>query len=192
MLKKNIRKKIFILQYFLLILFFSNCKAKSSEKSTTIHDTIVVEKVVNRSLETDGKKSLSGTIILIASDRNMNSRWVYGVNLVELSSSECLEAQSETPASTEIKFIKQLNDTVLIISANIDANCGYSFLGEVEIVSENTINLISHGYGSYASCNCCFGLTYKIALIKDQDYKFDKLKYVTINGIEKKTLPKIR
>ncbi|MGC4103773.1 hypothetical protein [Ferruginibacter sp.] len=122
----------------------------------------------------------------------MESRWVHGLFLEELSSTECLQPALEKPLPTTITAVKQTNDSTLMMSVNVDENCGYHFLGEIEVINNNTLNLVYHGYGAFASCNCCFGLTYKIALVKDEDYKFNKLRYVTVNGIAKTTLPMIK
>jgi hypothetical protein len=134
---------------------------------------------------------LKGTTVLKASERNMNSRWVHGLWLADIKSSECLQSKSESPAPTLITSVKEINDSTLIITVNINENCSYDFLGEIEVVSDNTLNLIYHGYGGYAECSCDFCLTYQIELVKDGDYKFDKLKYVTVNNIAKSSLPKI-
>ncbi len=83
------------------------------------------------------------------------------------------------------------NDSTLVVSANIYANCSHKFLGEIEIVEENTLNLVYHGYGGYASCGCCFGLTYTINIFRDDDKRYTKVKYVTIGGYNKKKLPRI-
>lgn len=181
---------------FLLLTLFSaitviiSCKAKETNGGHVLHDTIFIEKRIEANAKED--RILKGTTLLRASKKNMDSRWLYGINLQEIGVSECLESMSETPRNTEINLIKQPNDTCLVISALVDENCSYDFLGEVEIVSGNTINLIYHGYGNYASCNCCFELSYKINLVKDKNYDFSKLKFVTINGHAKKPLPSIR
>src|SRR5215204_1419850 len=115
----------------------------------------------------------------------MDSRWAYGLWLDDFTSSESLQLQSETPSRKEITSVRQTNDSTLIITASVDENCSYKFLGEIEIVADNTLNLIYHGYGDYSVCNCCFGLTYKIEIFRNEEYKFDKLKFVSINGIAK-------
>jgi hypothetical protein len=45
-----------------------------------------------------------------------------------------LQPQSESSSPTEITSVKHPNDSILIITANINANCSYSFLGEIEII----------------------------------------------------------
>lgn len=167
----------------------SGCSDKGTDSAKIIHDTVYLNKP--NELSQSGHQ-LTGTTVLKASARNMEARWVHGLWLDDFKSSECLQPQSETPSPTEITSVRQTNDSTLVITVNINENCSYSFLGEIEIVSNNTLNLIYHGYGGYANCNCCFGLTYKIELLKDENYKFDKLEYVTINGVAKTTLPKLK
>ena len=178
---------------YLFVLFYIinlSCNNHTTCKAPIIHDTVYINK--EHGVQSPSDDELTGTTVLKASEKNMEARWVHGLWLDDLKSSECLHPQSETPSPTEITSIKQLNDSILIITANINANCGYNFLGEIEIIEDNTLNLIYHGYGGYASCNCCFGLTYKLVIFKDEENKFDKLKYVAINGIERTSLPRLK
>ncbi len=140
----------------------------------------------------DSSHVLRGTTVLTGSDKNLNSRWVHGLSLVEISSTECKGIMSENPTSTEFTSINFPDDSTILISANIYANCGQDFLGEIEVVSDNTLNLVYHGYGNFASCNCCFGLTYKIDMPDRKEYDYSKIKFVTINGIAKTSFPLIR
>jgi hypothetical protein len=132
---------------------------------------------------------LKGTTILTASEKNMSSRVLYGLGLDSVAFTECEAPSSETPTPTRITEIRQPNDSTLIISTSISANCAYDFLVEIEVVSNNTLNLIYHGYGGYASCECCFGVTYIISLTKEDDYDLNNLKFVTLNGYSKTRIP---
>ena len=49
------------------------------------------------------------------------------------------------------------NDTEMLIDINISENCCYSFLCDIAIINNSTINLIFYGYGTYCDCDCCFG-----------------------------------
>jgi hypothetical protein len=166
-------------------LAFSGCANRETQPVPVkvIHDTIYV-----------GDQSdpvLKGTTVLKSSEANLESGILHGLWLNSLHSTECQDPISETPRATEITSVKQTDDSTLVISANIVANCSYSFLGEIE-VKDNTLNLIYHGYGGYAECMCDFGLTYKVEIVRDREIKFNKLKYVTINGYAKKALPPIK
>jgi hypothetical protein len=174
--------------YIYTIVFFclagAGCTDRNPVTTQIIHDTVYLKDKSN--------DVLRGTTVLKASETNMETRAVHGLWLDDLKSSECLEPMTETPPATEITSVKQTDDTTLLITANIVSNCSYNFLGEIEVVGGNTLNLIYHGYGGFASCNCCFGLTYKIYLDREGDYKFNKLKYVTIKGFLKTSLPAIK
>jgi hypothetical protein len=72
----------------------------------------------------------------------------------------------------------------LIIEIKYWGNCCHSFLCDIEVKDDTTINLIIHGYGAfYCDCTCCYGLTYHLTTMKVNE--FDKLKYITINGDDK-------
>ena len=137
----------------------------------------------NAQSDEEGNKLL-GTTVLTASNNNMNSRWLHGIFLQKILKSECLNSGSEKIAPTKINLVEIKNDSTLVIDININANCCHDFLGEIEITKDNVLNLIYHGYGSYCSCNCCFGLTYQMFLVKEEDYDFNKIKSVMINGIK--------
>jgi hypothetical protein len=185
------KKNIFLTIISLALIVSTGClNSKSgSEKKEKADGDRQIQTITADKKSTD---TLTGTTVLKASEKNMTSRWEHGLFLESVSSTECKNSDQEHPTPTEIVSIEQADDNTLLINANVNANCGYSFLGEIEVVGGNTINLISHGYGSYADCSCCFGLTYKIEIMRDEDISFDKLKYVTINGLAKKNLPKIR
>lgn len=166
-------------------LAFAGCANRNAkpQPAQVIHDTVYVED--------KSDDVLRGTTVLKASEKNMESRAVNGLWLDSLISSPCQGPMLENPRPFEI-IPKLVGDSTLLITANIEANCSYSFLGEIEVVKGNTLNLIYHGYGGFAECMCCFGLTYKIKLARDEDRKFNNLKYVTIDGYAKTALPPIR
>ena len=186
----RMHKKITTYLAALFILISSACADRSAIEKIIIHDTVYIETQVNE--KPHAVHELKGTTVLNSSEKNMSSRWLNGLWLDGLKSSECLSQQSETPSPTQITSAKQINDSTLIITASINENCSYSFLGEIEVVANNTLNLIYHGYGRYANCNCSFALTYKIKIFRDSDYNLSNLKYVTINGIAKTSLAKLK
>lgn len=117
-----------------------------------------------------------------ASEKNMNSRFVYGYGLEHIEQSPCQQQDGESPGPIKIDRIEIKGDSLISVNLKIWANCAYSFLGEIEIDSTNTLNLIYHGYGGYAMCGCCFGLIYHIKLYHDEDKDLTKVKEVMING----------
>jgi hypothetical protein len=176
--------------YFLSIaILFAGCSESNSNAKKVIHDTVFVEK------KTDGQdeNTLIGTTatVLTLSEKIVHTGHATGLWLESLTASEC-GAPMEHPTPTQITSIKQPNDSILVIKALIDANCSHDFLGEAEVLNGNTLNLIYHGYGGYAQCNCEFELTYTFKLSEESSSKPDQIKYVTMDGVAKTPFPKIR
>ena len=67
-----------------------------------------------------------------------------------------------------------------LIKFNAPSNCGYSFLGEIEIVND-TLNLIYQGYGTNCFGNCLFAFEYEIQKDIANENILD-VNYVMING----------
>ena len=174
--------------YFLSIaILFAGCSESNSQSKGVIHDTVFVEK------KTDGEyeNKLIGTTVLKLSEKNVHTGHMYGLWLENLTTSEC-DAPKEHPTPTQLISLKQPTDSTLVIKALIDANCSHDFLGEAEVLNGNTLNLIYHGYGGYAQCNCEYELTYTFKLSEESSSKPDQIKYVTLNGWAKTPFPKIR
>ena len=82
------------------------------------------------------------------------------------------------PKFTEVK--RDSNE--LIIDVAIVANCCHNFLGEAEVVGNDTLNLVYTSYGGFCSCNCCFILRFRFDTTMEEHYQI--LKHVTINRSE--------
>lgn len=173
----------------LLIFIALSCQETTSQNVKA--KSIPPESIDRPEVSSSEIPVLTGTAVLAASEKNMTSR-THGLYLDTIYASPCSRPSEETPSRTEVTSVSLINDSTLVMSANVFANCSYSFLGEIEVVNDNTINLIYHGYGSYAMCNCCFGLTYRISLFRDDDTDFSKIRFVTIDGVGKKDLPRIQ
>jgi hypothetical protein len=85
--------------------------------------------------------------------------------------------EEATPTSFE-KIM--LDENHCLIKFNAPSNCGYSFLGEIEIVND-TLNLIYQGYGTNCFGNCLFAFEYEIQKDITNENILD-VKYVMING----------
>ena len=72
------------------------------------------------------------------------------------------------------------DSSVLTIEVSVIANCCDYFLGEAEVIGEDTLNLIYTTYGAFCSCSCCFTLRYKLDTSMESYYQI--LQHVTING----------
>lgn len=132
-----------------------------------------------------GRHILKGTTVLPWTHNQQIAKG-YGLYLDNVSQSDCKKDATAERIPAKINSIINTGDE-LIIDINISDNCCYSFLCDVQILNESTINLIYYGYGTYCSCDCCFGLTYKFK--KETELDLTKIKSVMINGIIKTLTP---
>lgn len=127
------------------------------------------------------ERYLLGSTVLTGSNRNSESCILHGYCLDKIIKHPCLSVMTETPDFTKIKNVEKRNDT-LIVSLQIYENCALDFLGEIEIINKNTLNIIFHEYGSFASCMCTFDIDC-IVLIKKEDISEPvNIEYVTIDN----------
>ena len=84
-----------------------------------------------------------------------------GYDLIDFSVSPCLKPPTERNVKNDIFNSFYSNDT-LTLEINVTANCCNSFLAEIQVKNDSTINLIYSGYGDICLCNCCFNLRYTI------------------------------
>lgn len=150
------------------------------DKVTYTTDTVLFETPMGRHI-------LTGTTILPWTHHQQQAK-AYGIFLDKVTKSDCKKDATAERIPAKINHIINKTDE-LHIDINISDNCCYSFLCDIEIVNESTINLIYYGYGTYCDCDCCFGLTYKFK--KDTDFDSKKIKAVMINGL-KQTLQPIK
>src|SRR5687767_11068093 len=54
---------------------------------------------------------LQGTTVLTASEKNLESRWVFGLYLDSIYASPCSRPSEETPSPTEITSLSLINDS---------------------------------------------------------------------------------
>ncbi|MDR0872040.1 MAG: hypothetical protein LBN27_01050 [Prevotellaceae bacterium] len=144
-------------------------------------DTILFETRIEREI-------LYGTRVL---PWTINQQYAkgYGLYLENVHFMPCEQNSQYEGEKDKILSIAE-TESVLKIEIKLWGNCCHSFLCDVEIVNEKTINLITIGYGgSYCGCTCCFGLLFDFSILKDEQYL--KLEDITINGNEK-TRKKIR
>jgi hypothetical protein len=123
---------------------------------------------------------LIGSTVLTGSNRNLQSCLLHGYCLNKVIKHPCLSAMKETPDVSKIKNIEKRNDS-LIVSLQIYENCALDFLGEIEIIDKNTINIILHEYGSFASCMCTFDVDCIILLNKEGISELVNVEYVVLD-----------
>lgn len=162
-------------------VFIKYNKDKFGEKLNYQTDTIIFDTPNARTI-------LYGTTILPWSYNQQVAKG-YGLYLDNVSIIPCKQELGKTPdMNNQVLKVSQVNDS-MIIEFKYWVNCCHSFLCDIEVKNDTTINLIILGYGAtYCSCECCYGLTYNLNLLKVD--AFEKLKYVMINadGRKKKQL----
>jgi hypothetical protein len=122
---------------------------------------------------------LIGTSVLHGSENNISAAISHGLGLADIKSSNCMSSDEHLPP-TQINTITVIDDSLLIIEMQRSANCSHDFLGEILIVEDSIISLKAYSYGGYASCGCCFGLTYTIKIYSLQNFAPDKVRFVMI------------
>jgi hypothetical protein len=133
------------------------------------------------------KQILIGTTILPSTHNQMRARG-YGLYLYKVTKSNCQGDAYENWNSDKINAVIN-TDSTLIIDINITDNCCYEFLCDISVDSTGILNLIYYGYGTYCSCECCFGLTFHLEKEKSPDYS--GIKAVMINE-NRKTIKRIK
>jgi hypothetical protein len=106
--KFQVSKPFQVFLFIVPVLIFG-CTIQDSNPPHAIHDTVYVVKKLSDNQTSDPQ--LIGSTILKASEKNMEARWVHGLWLDDFTSTECLEAQSESPSPTEITSVKYPNDS---------------------------------------------------------------------------------
>lgn len=119
---------------------------------------------------------LYGTTILPDTWNQINAKGL-GILLTDVEQDRISDGCM--PDSDQILFIEK-SDSTLTIKANISGNSCHSFLCDVKIVNDNTLNLITHEYGTYCACLSSYLLTFKFNLMEFAN--LDKIKNVSING----------
>ena len=133
------------------------------------------------------KQILIGTTILPGTHNQMAAR-ESGLYLMKVTKSNCQAEGYAKGVPDKINSIIN-SDTTLIVDINITDNCCYEFMCDISVDTTATLNLINYGYGTYCSCECCFGLTFHLKKEKSSDYR--EIKAIMIND-NRKTLKRIK
>lgn len=166
-------------------VFIKYNKDKFEEKLTYKTDTIVFDTPNDRQI-------LYGTDVL-PSTYNQQVAKGFGLFLNQIEFTPCKQILQpiligeeeiiEEPEIIEVDSIISIikTDTLWTFALKIFENCCHSFLCDISIESDSILNLIFYSYGAnYCSCDCCFGLNYKIERLNFEDNT--KIKFVMING----------
>jgi len=143
-------------------------------------DTIYFETPMRRQI-------LKGTDILPYTHNQQIAKG-YGLYLDKVVQSDCKKDATAERIPTKINSIIN-TDKELIVDFNFSDNCCYSFLCDIAIVNNSTLNLIFYGYGTYCDCDCCHGLTFKMS--KEEAVENKKVTSIMING-NVKTLTQLK
>ena len=161
-------------------VFIRYNKDANYDRLNYVVDTVIFQSSMRRHV-------LTGTCVLPATRNQMAAR-EYGLYFKKVVKSNCQkEIEFEGFDPDRINSIL-VTDTTLMIDINITDNCCFDFLCDCSVDSTGTLNLTYTGYGTYCSCDCCFGLTYYLLIYKEKDTP--ELKGVMING-NRKTLKAI-
>jgi len=107
----------------------------------------------------DRTEAIYPSIVSDTSKHNKESE-LKGFRLVELQPSPC-SSEATYDLLQRMKRVSFHNDT-LDIELSIVANCCASFIGEIEVQNDTTLNLILIEYGLECFCHCCFDVTYRV------------------------------
>ena len=130
---------------------------------------------------------LKGTTVLRWSSKYRQTLYQYGYYLSELNSSACDNNGNRQEELEDEIITATQSDSTITISILKAANCTDAFLGEIEIVNDSIINLITHEYGGRSTCRCCFGLDF---VIKTEGVH-KHIRYTMIDG-NRNTLTEIK
>lgn len=157
-------------------VFIKYNKDKFEETPNYITDTVIFD-------TPNARQILYGTTVLPMTFNQQMAK-NYGLYFDTVTLTPCKQELGKKPDMiNQVSTVTQDKDS-LKIEIKYWGNCCHSFLCDIEVKNDSTINLIVHGYGAmYCDCNCCYGLTYHFSTMKVAE--FDKLKYVIINGDEK-------
>jgi len=154
-------------------VFIKHNKDWTSDKIHYVTDTVIFQTGMRRNI-------LTGTTILpVASNTWASSE--YGLFFYKVTKTDCQKDINEYDGSIKNHINSVLmTDSSLIVDFNIYDNCCYDFLCNISVDSTGVLDLIYTGYGTYCSCDCCFGLTYYFRVKKGKDILV--IKSVMLNG----------
>ena len=128
---------------------------------------------------------LHGTIRL-PNTENQTIAKTYGLYFDRIISKGCTGGGDNANGESSIDSIYTI-DSTLFIMTTIRANCCSSFLCDINLKNDTTINLIYYDYAAeICACVCCFGITYQINLFDTYNDYFDQEsrdKLIKINSV---------
>ena len=173
----------------ILVLCLLRCAVISGQQSK--FDTVFIKKSISEGefdIDTlfiiGGRSSiqvLAGTTFLPYSEKSIEllNRGLRPIELKIINECDDKNLYSSFNDFPKFERIYRKPDE-LVIEVSIIANCCYNFLGEAEVLGNDTLNLIYTAYGGFCSCECCYTLQYsfKTSLEENQE----RMRFVKING----------
>jgi hypothetical protein len=189
--------------YSLLTLLFLACHVVPSFGQSLENDTIFIKRYVHtEELEIDTliiengispaqTKVLVGTMFIPMSDK-MIGLLNNGLSPIRLELIQGCDNTVDPRTFADHPLFQKVerDSTTLTVEVSVIANCRHDFLGEAEVIGNDTLNLIYTSYGGFCSCQCCFTLNYAFDTTMEEDNQV--LRYVTINRSKKVGLVPVR
>jgi hypothetical protein len=178
----------------LFVLLFSSITTVWAQSDTVFirHNQSEYDQPIEYTVDTvifggSNMRTLLYKTTLLPETRNQQYAKNYGLFIDSVAIAPC-----ENSASRERPdYINKVNSIVstkdsFFIQIKFWGNCCHQFLCDIEIADDSTLNIITIGYGMYCSCDCCYGLNLYFEPLHKIFEDFNKLKYITINGDERK------
>ena len=122
---------------------------------------------------------LAGTDILPSTGNQLGARR-FNIFLDDLTSSDCVN-ENENFDNKIVSVLKKGDK--IIVTARVQSNCCYQFLGDIGVANDSTLNLIYIDYGeSHCACSCIYDLTYYLSTNQYNDEGIIDLKAFVINN----------
>jgi hypothetical protein len=191
----------FLIVLFAALTFAGNCPGQSTDDYSNYQDTVfirynkdwsadTIHYVIDTVIFMSGMQRhvLTGTTVLPWTGNQQGAK-EYGLFFTKVTKSDCIH-ESEFGEEFENKINSiVVTDSNMIIDFNINDNCCYDFLCDISVDASGILHLLYSGYGTYCFCDCCFGLTYHLNVIKSEDEP--KITAVMI-GDDHKTIRKVK
>jgi len=176
----------------LLVLFFSSITTVWAQSDTVFirYNQSEYDEPINYTVDTvifgdANMRTLLYKTILLPETRNQQYAKGYGLFLDSVAIAPCENSRERPDYINKVNSVISTKDS-FVIQIKFWGNCCHHFLCDIEIANDSTLNIITIGYGMYCSCDCCYGLNLYFDSLYEGYEDFNKLKYITINGDEKK------
>lgn len=160
------------LQYIFHLLFFSVLAFGQIEEPEMIEET---DQYYNPDFEESDIEIVDEEWQVfenIVSDSSLNNQLAIkkGYELLSISPSPCTSSPIRDTINIGITNVDYYDGNYLV-TVSFKSTCCRSFIGEIELLNKNKINLKWTDYGNACLCTCCYNMTYKIKAKKKKETK---------------------